>query len=229
MSAILDAVQEIAGDVRAWRRHLHSHPELSYQEHETTAFVEARLREFGIETQRPTPTGVVGIIDGAGPGRTVALRADIDALPIQEENDVPYRSTRDGVMHACGHDAHTAMLLGAARVLAQHRSRWRGRIKLLFQPAEELPPGGAVQFIEAGVLDGVDAIAGLHVMSNVPVGKAAIRPGTVMAHADKFTIEIEGKGGHGAAPHQGRDPGGVASQLGLNLQTIVSRRANPGQ
>ncbi|HEX6989047.1 MAG TPA: amidohydrolase [Bacillota bacterium] len=229
MNTILEGAGSLAADVRGWRRHLHQHPELSFQEKETTAFIEARLRQFGIETLRPTPTGVVGVIQGGQPGRTVALRADIDALPIHEENNVPYRSTRDGVMHACGHDAHTAMLLGAARVLAEHRSDLRGCVKLLFQPAEELPPGGAMQFLEAGVLDDVDAIAGLHVMSNIPAGKASIRTGVMMAHSDRFTIEIEGHGGHGASPHQTRDATLMAAQLVVNLQTIVSRRVNPSR
>lgn len=238
-------VAQVMDEVIAWRRHLHQYPELSFQEYETTEFIEARLREMGVQTQRPTPTGVVGVIEGlrpvgerdrsSGAGaaasvvKTIAVRADIDALPIVEENDLPYKSTRDGVMHACGHDGHTAILLGVAKVLMACRDWFAGRVKLLFQPAEELPPGGAKQFIEAGVLAGVSAVVGLHLMSHIPTGKAGTRAGPLMANTDRFRIEIEGRAGHGARPHQAADAAVMAAQVILNLQAIVSRKIDPRQ
>lgn len=232
LSKILRQKTPVETDVVRWRRHLHAHPELSFQEFETTEFICKKLEEFGIAFERPTETGAVATVRGTAPAAggkpvTVAIRADIDALPIHEENDLPYRSTRDGVMHACGHDAHTATLLGLASLINEHKSEFSGTVKFLFQPAEELPPGGARAFVEAGVLQGVDRVIGLHYMSDIPVGRAAIRSGPMMAHSDRFNIFIEGRGGHGASPHRTVDSVIVASQLVQSLQTIVSRRLNP--
>lgn len=221
-------VEKVAAQVIAWRRHLHAHPELSFAEHETTRYITAQLTAMGLSPQHPTPTGAVVVIEGNRPGRTVAVRADIDALPIQEENTCSYVSQRPGVMHACGHDGHAAILLGLARVLSDNRD-FAGRVKLLFQPAEELPPGGALSLIAAGALADVDAVFGLHLIANVPVGQAAIRPGPMMACADAFTVTVRGKGGHGSAPHETVDSIVVAAQVVLALQTVVSRRLKPGR
>ena len=227
MFSLSPPVRALAADLIAWRRHLHAHPELSFQERDTAAWVAAQLERLGIAPDRPTETGVVGVIEGGRPGPTVALRADLDALPVQEENDVPYASRRPGVMHACGHDGHTAILLGVARVLQAERERLAGRVKLVFQPAEERPPGGALPLIEAGVLEGVAAVVGLHLWVDLPAGTAAVSPGPVMAHAEEFRVTIAGSGGHGSQPHQGVDAVLVAAQVVLNLQTVVSRRVDP--
>lgn len=212
----------------AWRRHLHSHPELSFEEHETSAFVEEALRSFGgLEIERPAGTAVVARLHGARPGKVVVLRADIDALPILEENILPHVSTRPGVMHACGHDGHTAMLLGAAQLLLEHRDELAGEVRFVFQHAEEVPPGGARDIVEAGVLDGADLVAGVHLLSGLPTGHVSAAPGAVMAAADLFTLELDGHGGHGANPHETVDPVVVAAQVITNLQQIVARETDP--
>lgn len=212
------------------RRHLHAHPELSYQEFETSLFVQNKLREFGIPFEVKATTGVVGLIHGNDPGsRIVALRADMDALPIREENDVPYRSTRDGVMHACGHDVHTACLLGAARILNELKDQWNGTVKLVFQPGEEKNPGGASLMIRDGVLENPrpQAILALHVNTILEVGQLSFRSGKVMASADELYFTIKGKGGHAASPHLVIDPILISAHLITALQQLVSRNNNP--
>lgn len=207
------------------------YPELSFQEHETAAFVEKVLRGLdGMEVRRPTPTSLVGVIRGrAGDGPTVALRADIDALPILEESDVPFRSRNDGVMHACGHDGHTAMLLGAATLLAGLAHRLRGEIRLVFQHAEELSPGGARELVAAGVLDGVDFVTGCHLISSMSYGDVAVPRGACMAASDYFTISIHGRGGHAGWPHETVDTVAIGAQIVSSLQHVVARRTNPNR
>jgi amidohydrolase len=213
----------------AWRRHLHAHPELSFHEHETAAFVERTLQSFGdgLEIERPTATSVVATLRGQRPGKIVALRADLDALPIEEENDVPYASTRPGVMHACGHDGHTAMLLGAAQALLERRQSLAGEVRFVFQHAEEVPPGGARALVAAGVVDDVDVVAGIHLNSGMSTGTLSVVPGAVTAASDLFDLEITGRGGHGAYPHETVDPVAVAAQVITSLQHVVSRETNP--
>jgi amidohydrolase len=214
------------------RHHLHAHPELSYKEIETSRFVQQKLQSFGIGFSVIAQTGVVGIIEGNNPSsKIVALRADMDALPIQEENEVPYKSVNPGIMHACGHDVHTSCLLGAAKILNDLRTEWDGTIKLIFQPGEEKNPGGASIMIKEGVLDNPapEAIFGLHVHPGLPVGKFSFRGGQVMASADEIYITIRGKGGHAAAPHLTTDTILVASQLIVNLQQVISRNRDPFQ
>lgn len=220
------AARSAARDLVAWRRYLHANPELSFEEYKTTEWLAERLEAWQIPFTRPTPTGLVGVIEGNRPGRTVAVRADIDALPILEENSFAFKSSRPGVMHACGHDGHTAILLGLARFLSEHRD-FPGTVKLLFQPAEEKPPGGAQGFVKAGVLQGVDACIGLHLMSFRPTGQAGISAGPVTAFSDGFTAVIRGRGGHGSAPHMTIDAVMVACHAVVNLQTIVSRKVDP--
>ncbi|MBX6350791.1 MAG: amidohydrolase [Clostridia bacterium] len=203
-------------------------PELSFEERETTAFLEETLRGWGLEPVRRTPTGLWADLEGGGgSGPTVAVRADIDALPIHEANAFEFRSRRDGVMHACGHDGHTAILLGVTRTLLDLRDRLPGRVRLVFQPAEELLPGGARPMIEAGVLDGVDRIIGLHLWSLLPTGRAGIAPGPLMANADAFEIRVRGRGGHGAQPHLAADALAAAAQVVVSLQQVVSRMVDP--
>ncbi|MBI3966829.1 MAG: amidohydrolase [Chloroflexi bacterium] len=212
------------------RQYLHQHPELGFQEYETAKFIAERLRALDIEVQTGiAETGVVGLIRGARPGKTVLLRADIDALPIDEENDVPYRSTISGVMHACGHDGHTAILLNAARELAERRYMLAGNVKLMFQPCEEAPPGGAIRMIEQGILaePKVDAAFGLHLIQNMPVGTVSARSGPIMASADFFTIEITGTGGHAAYPHLCVDTALVGAQTLVALHALVAREVDP--
>ena len=214
----------------AIRHHLHAHPELSYQEFQTSAFVQEQLKKLGIPYRVMAGTGVVGLLEGKNPGsRVVALRADMDALPIQEANDIPYRSTNEGVMHACGHDVHTTVLLGASRVLRELRNEWEGTVKLIFQPGEEKNPGGASLMIREGVLKNPvpQAIFGLHVHPGLETGKLSFRGGMVMASADEIYITIRGKGGHAAAPHLTVDTILVASHLVVALQQIISRNRNP--
>lgn len=227
---ILQLAETYLDDCIEWRRHLHAHPELSYKEHETATFVEEKLAALGLKTQRMATTGVVALIEGRDPGeRIVALRADMDALPITEANDVPYRSKNEGVMHACGHDVHTSCLLGAARILNELKSEWKGTVKLIFQPGEEKNPGGASYMIRDGVLKNPapQSIFGLHVHPGLPVGQVSFRSGKVMASADELYFTIKGKGGHAAAPHLVIDPILIASHLVIALQQIISRNRNP--
>jgi len=212
------------------RHHLHAHPELSYQEFETSKFVQNKLAELGIPFEVIATTGVVGLIKGKNPEkRIIALRADMDALPIKEENDVPYKSKNEGVMHACGHDVHTTCLLGAAKILHELKNEWEGTIKLIFQPGEEKNPGGASLMIKDGVLENPkpSGIIAMHVHTGMPVGKLSFRSGKVMASADELYFTIKGKGGHAASPHLCVDPILIASQLIISLQQVVSRNSNP--
>ena len=226
MSALVPP--ELEQQAIAWRRHLHANPELSFEEVETSGFVEETLRGFdGLELSRPTPTSVVATLGGARPGKVLALRADIDALPIQEETGLEFASTRPGVMHACGHDGHTAMLLATAKTLAERRDDLAGEVRFLFQHAEELLPGGASQLVAAGVMDGVDLVVGAHLASIKDVGKVGCPAGPLAAAADTFSSEIRGRGGHAAAPHRAVDPVAVAAQVVTNLQHLVSRTVDP--
>jgi hippurate hydrolase len=212
------------------RRHLHAHPELSYKEFETVSFVKNQLEQLGIVPVEMGGTGLVALIKGKNPdSRVMALRADMDALPIEEANDVPYKSKVPGVMHACGHDAHTACLLGAADVLMQTRDKWDGTVKLIFQPGEERNPGGATYMIRDGALENPvpQGILALHVHPGLDVGKLSFRKGTVMASADEIFISIKSKGGHAAAPQLTTDTILVASHLIVSLQQIISRNNNP--
>ncbi|MCW3465107.1 M20 metallopeptidase family protein [Chitinophaga nivalis] len=215
----------------AHRRHIHANPELSYQEYETAAFVEARLRDLGIPFERMANTGIVALLEGAlSPSdQVVALRADMDALPIRELNNVPYKSQKEGVMHACGHDVHTASLLATAGILSRMKDEFSGTVKFIFQPAEEVIPGGASLLIKAGVLENPRPhhILGQHVMPEMPAGKVGFRLGRYMASNDEITMVIKGKGGHGAMPHLGIDPVLIACHTVIALQQIVSRRASP--
>jgi amidohydrolase len=210
--------------VVAWRRHLHRHPEPSFHEHETAAWIAETLQALGIDVERPTETSVVGRL-GAGPP-VVALRADIDALPVREESGVEFASEHDGLMHACGHDGHTAMLLGAAALL-RDRERPPGEVRLLFQHAEEIAPGGAEAMIRAGVMEGVDFVYGCHLWTPLEVGKVAAMPGRLMAAADFFTLTITGRGGHAALPHTAVDAVAVGAAVVTNLQHVVARRIDP--
>ncbi len=230
LSRIKQLAAEAAAETVALREHLHAHPELSFQEHETVAFVTAQLQKLGLQTQAIAETGVVALIEGRNPGaRTVALRADMDALPITEQNEVPYKSTNPGVMHACGHDVHTSSLLGAARILVALKDEFEGSVKLMFQPGEELLPGGASLMIAEGVLENPrpDSVLGQHVFPLLPAGKIGLRAGRYMASTDELYLTVRGKGGHGAMPEQNVDPVLVAAHLIVAAQQIVSRRANP--
>lgn len=219
-----------SNDLVSIRHHLHANPELSYKEFQTSAFVQQKLKDYGIPHEIKAVTGVVGLIKGKNPDkRIIALRADMDALPIKEENDVPYRSTNEGVMHACGHDVHTTCLLGAARILNELKAEWEGTVKLIFQPGEEKNPGGASIMIKEGVLENPrpSAILGLHVHPQLEVGRYRFRGGKIMASADELYITIRSKGGHAAAPQQTADTILIASQLVVALQQIISRNKNP--
>jgi amidohydrolase len=222
--------QELAPEMIAIRHHLHAYPELSYQEFETSRFIQQKLHEYGIAHQVLANTGVVGIIEGKNPAsRIVALRADMDALPIQEANQVAYRSKVDGVMHACGHDVHTTCLLGAAKILQQTRADWEGTIKLIFQPGEEKNPGGASIMIAEGVLKNPapERIIALHVHPGLQNGHLSFRGGMAMASADEIYITLHAEGGHAAAPHLTPDPILAASHIVIALQQLISRVNNP--
>ena len=222
----IDPVSEakkIEKEIITWRRDFHMHPELKYEEERTSRIVEEHLREWGYSIKR-VGTGIIADI-GQGE-KTIALRADMDALPIQEENDVPYKSRIPGKMHACGHDAHTAMLLGAAKIIAAHRDELNGRVRLIFQPAEE-GGNGALKMMEGGALDGVDAIFGFHVWMDLPSGLIGIREGPFLAGSGIFRGKIIGKGGHGASPHETVDPIPITAEVILALQTVTSRNVPP--
>ena len=220
------AEEELLADVIRWRREIHRHPELGFEEERTGALVETELRKAGVDTSRVAKTGVVGMLRGAHPGKTIALRADMDALPVAERSDEPFSSEIPGKMHACGHDAHTAMLLGAAVWLAREREQLAGTIKFFFQPAEE-GPGGAKPMIESGVMQGVDAVAMIHVWPTLPAGTIGIRRGPAMASCDDFDIEIRGRGGHGGYPHLAIDTIPIAAEIIGALQLIASREVDP--
>jgi len=217
-------------DIIEIRHHIHAHPELSYEEFETSQFIRQQLTAMGIPFEVKAKTGVIGLIRGNNPGkRVVALRADMDALPIQEQNDITYKSVKPGVMHACGHDVHTSCLLGAARILQELKEEWEGTVKLIFQPGEEKNPGGASILIKEGVLENPapQSIFAMHVHTVLPTGKVSFRGGMVMASADEIYITIRAKGGHAAAPHLTADPILIASHLVIALQQVVSRNNNP--
>jgi amidohydrolase len=227
---ILELATNNAAEFIAYRRHLHQHPELSYIEFETSKFIQEKLSNWGIPFTTMAQTGVVGTIEGKNPySRIIALRADMDALPITEANDTPYKSVNQGIMHACGHDVHTTCLLGAAKILYELKAYWEGTVKLIFQPGEEKNPGGASLMIKEGVLNQPtpSGIIALHVHPGLPTGKLSFRKGRVMASADELYFTIRGKGGHAAAPHLTADTVLIASHLIVGLQQIISRNNNP--
>lgn len=234
---LLDSIKQLSetyfGDTIAIRRHLHAHPELSYKEFNTAKFVAKKLTEYGLSPiEGIAETGVVALVEGKNPSKkTIALRADMDALPIQETNEVDYKSTVPGVMHACGHDVHTSSLLTASRVLFELKEQFEGTIKLIFQPGEEKNPGGASLMIKEGVLENPNPshIIGQHVMPLIPVGKIGFREGMYMASCDEIYLTVIGKGGHGATPELTIDPIVIASHIIIALQQIISRNASPKQ
>jgi amidohydrolase len=230
LQQIKNLAKKYSGEFISARHHLHAHPELSYKEFETSKFIQQKLTEFNIPFEIKATTGVVGLIKGKNPDkRIVALRADMDALPITEENNVNYKSINNGVMHACGHDVHTSCLLGAAKILNEIKNEWEGTVKLIFQPGEEKNPGGASILIKEGVLKNPapQGIFALHVHPGLEVGKLSFRSGMVMASADEIYITVKGKGGHAAAPQSAIDPILIASHLIISLQQIISRNNNP--
>ena len=212
------------------RRYLHEHPELSFHEDQTAAYITQFYEKVpvdSVETNFGGQRGVVVTIKGSKPGKTIAIRADFDALPIKEETGLPFASKNEGVMHACGHDGHTAYMLVLAETLAEMKDQLQGTIRIIHQPAEEAPPGGALGMIKAGVLDGVDAIIGIHVMSTMKTGHIYYRSGNTQTGRSYFKLIVQGKGGHGSSPHMANDAIVAASSFVMNLQTIVSRRINP--
>ena len=222
--------ETIYQEVKTNRRHLHAHPELSFEEYKTAAFVKMELSKLGIPFEEMANTGVLGIIKGEKTSdKVIALRADMDALPILEANDVPYKSTNPGVMHACGHDVHTSSLLGTANILNSLKAEFGGTIKLIFQPGEERLPGGANLMIQEGVLENPkpQSVMGQHVMPFIEAGKIGIKSGKYMASTDELYVTIKGKGGHGAQPQQNIDPVVIMAQMITALQTIISRNSDP--
>lgn len=225
---LFEKLESAYEDMVVIRRHLHMNPELSFKEEKTAQYIYDFYAELGVEVRQGVGgNGVVARVTGGRPGKTVALRADFDALPIQDEKDVPYKSTVPGVMHACGHDGHTATLLQLAKAIHELKEDLAGEYVFIHQHAEEYAPGGAISMIEDGCLDGVDVIFGTHLWSLTPSGTIEYLAGPVMAAADRFDITIQGAGGHGAAPHQTKDAIVIGSQLVMNLQQLVSRRVNP--
>ncbi|MHA2202626.1 MAG: amidohydrolase [Candidatus Hodarchaeales archaeon] len=223
---LINEAKELESYVIEKRRQIHMFPETSYEEEKTASYIEEELHKIGYTTQRTAKTGVLAILKGTKEGKTVALRADIDALNITEENDVPYKSKNPGKMHACGHDAHVAMLLGAAKILFKHKEHLHGTLKLIFQPAEE-GGGGGEKIAKEGHVDDVDVIFGIHVWHELPAGVIGTRKGAMMASADDFAITIKGKGGHAAAPHQAIDPTAVLVDIYNALQKLISREIDP--
>ncbi|AQU78696.1 M20 family metallopeptidase [Planococcus faecalis] len=228
MDQLFTKLDKLYDEIVDIRRHLHEYPELSFEEVETAEYIALFHEKLGHEVRRNVGgNGVLAYLKGDKPGPTVALRADFDALPIQEQTDVPFKSKNDGVMHACGHDGHTASLLGLAKALNSMQSEIEGTIVFLHQHAEELPPGGAIAMIEDGCLDGVDVIFGTHLQAQMPLGEIGYRSGPLQAAPDRFDIKILGRGGHAASPHDTKDSIVIGGQLINNLQQIVSRRINP--
>lgn len=225
---VQNLVNGVKDEVIRWRRYLHRNPEVSFHEEKTSDFVYQTLISFGnLEVSRPTRTSVMARLIGYQPGKVLAIRADMDALPIQEENTFDFVSENPGVMHACGHDGHTAVLLGTAKVLSSLKEKIKGEVRFLFQHAEEMLPGGAEEMVHAGVMDGVDQVIGQHLWSPIETGKIGIGYGPVMASMDTFYLTIQGKGGHAAMPHQTIDSIVIATQVVSNLQQIVSRNIDP--
>ncbi|WP_151994552.1 amidohydrolase [Buttiauxella massiliensis] len=219
---------EVAHDVSRWRQHIHANPDLSFQEQATADYIASELASFGpLELRRLTPNSVVAELKGKLPGPVWALRADIDALPIQEESGEAFSSCKPGVMHACGHDAHAAMLMGAAKVLCHFQDRLKGSVRFIFQHAEEVPPGGAQELVNLGVLQDVEYIFGLHVMPDKPTQTLSLKEGVFSASSDNFDIVITGKGGHGSMPHQCIDPIVIGAEIVSALQQIVARKLDP--
>ena len=227
MGNLAAEIDPMAATLAEWRRDFHRHPELAFEERRTSAVIRAFLEFLGIEVGTCGRTGLRGVLRGGRPGRTVALRADMDALPVAEIAGHDYQSQNPGVMHACGHDGHMAILMGAAKVLAARRDTLPGSVVFLFQPAEENPPGGAALMIEDGALDGVDGIFGLHLWQPLPSGIVGLRAGALMAQADEFEVVVQGRGGHASQPNVTVDPVVVASHVVVVAQTIVSRFTNP--
>lgn len=225
MTATQERVANLREQLVAWRRHLHQHPELSFEEYETANYIEAELNKMsGLTVTRPTKTSVLAVLKGGKAGRTVLLRADTDALPITEENTFEFKSQNDGVMHACGHDGHTAILLGTAKLLSEHPENVTGEIRMIFQHAEEFGPGGAEELVmDTPLMEGVDVVTGLHLNSQLPAGVVAVKAGAFMASPDMLELTIKGKGGHGAHPEETVDPIAVGAQVVTNLQHVVSR------
>jgi amidohydrolase len=226
----VEPVESVLDDVVQWRRHLHRHPELSFEETETAAWIAETLAGFGddLEIERPAENSVIAHLRTGRPGPVIALRADIDALPIEEQSGVDFASEKPGVMHACGHDGHTAMLLGATRLLAGARDRLPGgELRFLFQPAEELAPGGARDLVAAGAVAGVDLVYGCHLWTPLEYGKVTAMPGPFMAASDFFTLAVTGRGGHGGLPHLADDTIAISAQVVTNLQHVVARRVDP--
>jgi amidohydrolase len=224
--AVRALAEEFKDEIVSWRRELHAHPETAWQETRTGNMVAEELRKLGVAVTRVANTGVIGTLKGETPGKTVALRADMDALAINEASDLPYKSQNPGAMHACGHDGHVAMLLGAAKILSQMKNNLSGTVKFIFQPAEEIGLG-ALKLLEAGVMEGVDAILGIHLWPDLPSGRVSLAAGPRMASADKIKITVRGKSGHGSMPHQGIDAILAASAIIMNLQSISSREIAP--
>ena len=229
LAALLDAhCEKLSEQVVVWRRYMHERPELSYQETETSRFIREQLEEIGgFEISQPTPTSVRADLRGGKPGPTVALRSDHDALPIEEETGLPFASKNPGVMHACGHDGHTAMMLGVATVLAAVRDELPGNVRILFEHGEEALPGGASQMVAAGAMEGVDRVLGQHIWAWVPVGQVTVRSGRLMAACDVFEIVIQGRGGHISKPQEAVDPLAIGAQIVTNLQHLVAREVDP--
>ncbi|KOO51756.1 amidohydrolase [Viridibacillus arvi] len=218
-------IQQVMNDVISWRQHLHENPELSFNEYETSAFIYKTLSTFpNLELSKPTKTSIVARLVGNEPGKVLAFRADIDALPIQEEVDLPFASKVPDVMHACGHDAHTAILLGAAKILSKQQHKIKGEIRFIFQHAEEVFPGGASEMVAANVMDGVDEILGLHVFSMIPTGKIGFCPGYFTANSDTFEIDVIGKGGHSSQPEDSINPILIGSQIVSSLHQIIPQK-----
>jgi amidohydrolase len=225
---VLHRIDEVFEDVIEWRRYLHKHPELSFQEYNTAQYVHDVLESFGsLELSRPTITSVVARLKGSKPGKVIAIRADMDALPIQEATELSFASVNNGVMHACGHDGHTSMLLGAAKILIEQKESLSGEIVFIFQHAEELPPGGAKEMVAAGVLEGVDEVVGIHLMTTIPYGSIGIRKGAITSNSDIFGITVQGKGGHSSTPELTIDPLATGAQIVNGLNHIVSRSVAP--
>lgn len=230
LDQLMEKIEQKKDRIIEIRRYLHEHPELSFQEEQTAKYIADFYKDVSVdsvETNFGGERGIVVTIKGSKPGKTIAIRADFDALPIKEETGLPFASKNEGVMHACGHDGHTAYMLILAETLAEIKDQLKGTIRVIHQPAEETPPGGALGMIKAGVLDGVDAIIGIHVMSNMKTGHIYYRSGNTQTGRSYFKLIVQGKGGHGSSPHLANDAIVAASSFVMNLQTIVSRRINP--